>query len=44
MGRNKLLKIDYPKYGIEYIDTHINRKETLNKIMRKIEKKKWSKK
>ena len=35
---NELLKIECPKYGIEYIDTHINREETLNKIMEKIEK------
>ena len=35
---NELLKIECPKYGIEYIDTHINRDETLNKIMEKIER------
>lgn len=35
---NENLKVECPKYGIEYIDTHINREETLNKIMEKIEK------
>ena len=35
---NELLKEECPKYGIEYVDTHINRDETLNKIMKKIEK------
>lgn len=35
---NKLLKIECPQYGIEYIDTHTNREETLNKIMEKIER------
>ena len=32
------LKVECPKYGIEYIDTHINREEILNKIMDKLEK------
>ena len=35
---NENLKVECPKYGIEYIDTHINREEILNKIMDKLEK------
>lgn len=35
---NEKLKLECPKYGIEYIDTHIDREEILNKIMEKIEK------
>ena len=35
---NENLKVECPKYGIEYIDTHIDREEILNKIMDKLEK------
>lgn len=35
---NELLKTECPKYGIEYMDTHIDREETLNRIMKKIER------
>ena len=34
---NELLKVECPKYGIEYIDTSKNRKEILNKILQKLE-------
>ena len=35
---NENLKVECTKYGIEYIDTHIDREEILNKIMDKLEK------
>lgn len=35
---NELLKVECPKYGIEYIDTSKNRKEILNNILQKLEK------
>lgn len=33
---NQILKVDCPKYGIEYIDTSKNRKEILKRILEKI--------
>jgi len=36
---NEQLKIECPKYGIEYIDTSKNRKEVLNKILEDISNK-----
>lgn len=33
---NEILKVDCPKYGIEYIDTSKNRNEILKSILEKI--------
>ena len=33
---NELLKVECPKYGIEYIDTSKNRKEVLDNILQKL--------
>ena len=36
---NELLKVECPKYGIQYIDTSKNRKEVLNKVLQEISSK-----
>ncbi len=33
---NEMLKLECPKYGIKYIDTSKQRKETLNRILNDI--------
>ena len=38
-GMNELLKIECPKYGIEYIDTSKNRAGVLNKLLQEISNK-----